>query len=98
MSNATFLNDCIELYIDQFLEEKDIMNFCNLLNSCFGLDCSIRILAKNRFVIVISKESVKRFQTIISPYFIPTLKYKICLCTPSSFNKDRSLLKQNWWN
>jgi len=94
MSNATYLNGCIELYMTKNLEEKDITKLCQILNYRFELDTPqgvIKKQVKNRFVIVISKESVKRFQTIVSPYFIPNLNYKIGLCNPSNFKTTKTL-------
>ena len=82
MSSGNFTNGKIELFSNFCVEKKvEKSNLISLLKDRFGLDCSIDIRKQNSYVVIISKESVKSFQDIVSPYIIPTLKYKIGLNT-----------------
>ena len=82
MSSGNFTNGKIELFTNFCVEKKvEKSKLISLLKDRFGLDCSIDIRKQNSYVVIISKESVKSFQDIVSPYIIPTLKYKIGLNT-----------------
>jgi hypothetical protein len=76
MSTGKFINGKVELSTE-FCKEKDIEKLINALKYSFGLVCSIDKCKKNLYVVIISKEYVKIFQDIVSPYIIPTMKYKI---------------------
>ena len=82
MSIGNFTNGKIELFTNFCVEKKvEKSKLISLLKDRFGLDCSIVLRKQNSYVVIISKESVKSFQDIVSPYIIPTLKYKIGLNT-----------------
>ena len=82
MSSGNFTNGKIELFTNFCVEKKvEKSKLISLLKDRFGLDCSIVLRKQNSYVVIISKESVKSFQDIVSPYIIPTLKYKIGLNT-----------------
>lgn len=97
MSSGNFINGCIELSVGRLSELKDIVTLADMFKRCFGLVCSIS-KPKNQYVIVISKEYVKIFQSIVSPYIIPTLKYKIGLKTHSNYYYNRALLSNSFGN
>ena len=96
MSSGNFQNGKIELST-QFRVEKNVDNskLITLLKDRFGLYCSIYISKKNFYVVLISKESVKLFQDIVSPYILCTLKYKIGLNTHLNYyNRKTNLNNQ----
>lgn len=94
MDNGKYLNGCIFLPIG-FSKEIDRVRLSDALFQCFGLVCSINELKKDIFVIIINKESVKKFQTIVSPYIIPSLKYKIGLSNQSYSYYHKALLNNS---
>jgi hypothetical protein len=73
MSCGKHINGRIELSTI-FRTEQDARKLIKMLNNCFGLICDINKRKKDLFVVVISKESVKLLQTIVSP-FILNMKY-----------------------
>lgn len=86
MSNGKFTNGKIVLSTN-FSVEKNVDKsklIISMLKERFGLISSIEICKKNFYVIIISKESVKIYQEIVSPYIISSLKYKIGLDTNSN--------------
>lgn len=62
----------------KFEESKDLKLLTNLLISRFGIYSTWGV-CEGKNVILINKESVKKLQTLIAPFIIPTLKYKIGL-------------------
>jgi hypothetical protein len=86
MGNGRYINGNIVLFT-QFSEEKDILILINMLKFCFGLSCSIN-LHKKSYVIIISGQSLKLFQSIVLPYITPNMKHIIGLNTDLFFHKN----------
>lgn len=88
MSTGIFVSGKVKLYTE-FCKEKDVEKLINALKYSFGLVCSIDKSNKNLYVVIISKESVKKFQAIVSPYILPNLRYKVGLGTVSDSYYNR---------
>ena len=86
MSCGKYINGRIELSTN-LRTEQDMQRLIQMLNNCFGLRARARVQArdinaeKDFHVIVILEESVKLLQTIVLPFMLPTLKYKLGLYT-----------------
>lgn len=56
----------------------ECVNLVNVLHKNFKLKASVQLAgAKDQYIIYIWKESMKDLYTIVSPYTIPEMKYKI---------------------
>ena len=79
MSNGKYKNGNIELTTNFSVEKNADKSsiLITMLKDRFGLVCSIVTDKKNYYVVIISKEYVKAFQDIVSPYIISNLEYKI---------------------
>jgi len=80
MGSGNYINGKLELFT-QFSKEKDILNLINILQDCFGLSCNMALKNKKSYVVIISGQSLKLFQSIVLPYIIPSTMHKIGLCT-----------------
>lgn len=56
----------------------------NVLNTKFGLTCTIQQHRANQFRIYIVKSSVEKLRDIVKPFIIPTMLYKIGLLPPNT--------------
>ena len=79
MSNGKYKNGNIELTTNFSVEKNADKSsiLITMLKDRFGLVCSIVTDKKNYYVVIISKEYVKAFQDIVSPYILSNFKYKI---------------------
>jgi hypothetical protein len=57
----------------------DVVRLMNVLMIRYDLDCTIHIPRKAQYRIFISKRSMAKLRTIVSPYMEPSMLYKIHL-------------------
>lgn len=57
----------------------DVVRLMNVLMIRYDLDCTIHIPRKAQYRIFISKRSMAKLRTIVSPYIVPSMLYKIHL-------------------
>lgn len=63
---------------DSYTKEH-VQLLAEVLSSKFGLTCTIRQHRPNQYRIYIIKSSVERLRTIVKPFIIPSMLYKIDL-------------------
>ena len=79
MSSPTkYLSNKQLIIFTTFKEKKDRLLLVNLFFKRFGLNCTDD-LHKDRDVIIITKESVKKLQTLVAPFILPSLSHKVGL-------------------
>lgn len=77
MDNGGKVNQGLKLSTNSF-NYNDCLILINALNNNFNLKCSIQLAgAPNQYIIYIWKESMEDLKRIVSPYIIPSMKYKL---------------------
>jgi hypothetical protein len=76
MSQGKFVAGRVEL-CTYFHTRQDMDKLVNILNNRYGLMCSFYTREEGLYRIVINTQCVELLQTIVSPFMLPSLKYRV---------------------
>ncbi len=66
----------VSLCTDSYTKEE-VLLLINILKNKFNLNSNLMKHGVNNFRIYIKKESIENLKTLVKPYFIPSMLYKL---------------------
>ena len=77
MDDGSKFNQTVKIATNSFKYE-DILYLCMVLKSKFNIIATVQSGGKNKgFILYVSTKSIAKFSTLVKPYMLPSMYYKL---------------------